>query len=134
VNCHFVANQVTVQVNEFTGVVKMGVCLERAHRHSMSTSHMDLERPRDLSTMNVPNLMNQLQSEWDSAMLQIAQLKKQLEETQQQLATALYMNDGATRVIARLLKERDEAKAELQALKFPTSSPATSSSFPDTTH
>lgn len=66
---------------------------------------------------SVPHLLNQMQSEWDSAMLQIAQLKKQLEESQQELASALYLNDGAKRVIARLIKERDEARAELEALK-----------------
>ena len=53
---------------------------------------------------SVPRLLEQMKNEWDSTMLQISQLKKQLEETQQELATALYLNDGAKRVIARLIE------------------------------
>ena len=66
---------------------------------------------------SVPRLLEQMQSEWDSTMLQISQLKKQLEETQQELATALYLNDGAKRVIARLIQERDQLKAEVETLR-----------------
>eukprot|EP00770_Monocercomonoides_exilis_P004064 MONOS_4045.1-p1 / transcript=MONOS_4045.1 / gene=MONOS_4045 / organism=Monocercomonoides_exilis_PA203 / gene_product=pre-mRNA-processing factor 19, putative / transcript_product=pre-mRNA-processing factor 19, putative / location=Mono_scaffold00102:108868-109095(+) / protein_length=76 / sequence_SO=supercontig / SO=protein_coding / is_pseudo=false len=67
--------------------------------------------------MSVPDLLKQLTSEWDAAMLQVSHLKKQLEETQRQLATSLYLNDGAKRTVARLIKERDEARAELEQLK-----------------
>ena len=81
-----------------------------------------------LDETSVPQLLKQMQNEWDSAMLQISQLKKQLEEAQQELATALYLNDGAKRVIAKLIQERDAAKAELAALQSSQSSSSSSSS------
>lgn len=49
------------------------------------------------------------QNEWDDLMLEIFNLKHQLETTRQELAHSLYRNDAANRVIARLMKERDEA-------------------------
>ena len=70
---------------------------------------------------SVPRLLEQMKNEWDSTMLQISQLKKQLEETQQELATALYLNDGAKRVIARLIEERDQLKAEVETLRSASS-------------
>ena len=46
-------------------------------------------------------------------MLETYTLKKQFNETRQQLSNALYENDAAKRVIARLIKERDEARTKL---------------------
>ena len=50
-------------------------------------------------------------------MLETFNLKKQLEVTKKQLAYELYRNDAAQRVIARLIKERDEAKESLAKYK-----------------
>jgi pre-mRNA-processing factor 19 len=50
-------------------------------------------------------------------MLETYQLKAQLTETRKNLAKALYENDAAFRVIARLIKERDEAKRLLNELR-----------------
>ena len=50
-------------------------------------------------------------------MLETYTLKKQFNETRQQLSNALYENDAAKRVIARLIKERDEARIKLSEFK-----------------
>lgn len=66
-------------------------------------------RPRTSNATSIPGLLSLFQSEWDSVVLEVYQLKKQLYDTKQQLAQTLYENDAAKRVIARLLKERDDA-------------------------
>lgn len=50
-------------------------------------------------------------------MLETFELKKQFHELQNQLSNALYENDAAKRVIARIIKERDEARSRLQDFK-----------------
>ena len=46
-------------------------------------------------------------------MLETYQLKQQYHQLRQELSNALYENDAAKRVIARLAKERDEARNNL---------------------
>lgn len=58
-----------------------------------------------------------MQSEWDSVLLETYQLKKHLGEVRKQLAHSLYHQDAACRVIARLVLERDAARAELSQIK-----------------
>lgn len=66
-------------------------------------------KPRPPTLTSLPSLLSVFQSEWDSTMLEIYSLKQQYQQVRQELSRALYQNDSATRVIARLIKERDEA-------------------------
>lgn len=67
-------------------------------------------KPRPPKLASVPSLLSALQNEWDSVMLESFTLKQQYQQVRQELSHALYQNDAATRVIARLKKERDAAR------------------------
>jgi pre-mRNA-processing factor 19 len=69
--------------------------------------------PRAAKHTSFPSLLDTMQLEWDSAMLEMFELKKELAQCRQQLALALYEKDSAKRVIARLLNERDQARSAL---------------------
>lgn len=73
--------------------------------------------PRTAATASIPQLLQMFQSEWDSTVMETFALKKQLDSVRQELAHALYKHDAACRVIARLMQERDEARAELAAVQ-----------------
>ena len=51
-----------------------------------------------------------LQNEWDTLVLETFALKQQYNSTRQELSYALYSQDAASRVIARLMRERDAAR------------------------
>jgi pre-mRNA-processing factor 19 len=70
-------------------------------------------KPRPPTLTSIPSLLSVFQEEWDALALETFTLKKSLAETRQELSTALYQHDAAVRVIARLTKERDEAKDAL---------------------
>ncbi|KAI7866575.1 WD40-repeat-containing domain protein [Spinellus fusiger] len=70
-------------------------------------------KPRPPKLSSVPSLLSSLQNEWDSVMLESFTLKQQYQQVRQELSHALYQNDAATRVIARLKKERDSAREAL---------------------
>lgn len=74
-----------------------------------------LAKPRPVAASSVAGLLSNLQSEWDGLMLETFQLRKTLDSTRQELSQALYQHDAACRVIARLIKERDQARASLTA-------------------
>ncbi|KAI7853041.1 WD40-repeat-containing domain protein [Circinella umbellata] len=76
-------------------------------------AHPEIVRPRPPKLSSVPSLLSALQNEWDSVMLEAFTLKQQYQQVRQELSHALYQNDAATRVIARLKKERDSAREAL---------------------
>ncbi|KAK1751426.1 hypothetical protein QBC47DRAFT_454727 [Echria macrotheca] len=70
-------------------------------------------RPRPPNFTSLPSLLKAFQDEWDALVLESYNTKEQLARTREELATALYQHDAAVRVIARLTRERDEARAAL---------------------
>ncbi|OJD15047.1 hypothetical protein AJ78_04670 [Emergomyces pasteurianus Ep9510] len=70
-------------------------------------------RPRPPTLTSIPSLLGVFQEEWDALALETYTLKQTLAQTRQELSTALYQHDAAVRVIARLTKERDEARDAL---------------------
>ena len=69
--------------------------------------------PRPPTLTSIPSLLSTFQNEWDALALETFTIRHQLHQTRQELATALYQHDAAIRVIARLTKERDEARDAL---------------------
>lgn len=70
--------------------------------------------PRPQQATSLPNLLRLAQTEYDSLVLELFDTRKALEETRRELSQALYQNDAAVRVVARLAQERDAARQELE--------------------
>ena len=66
-------------------------------------------KPKPLVANSVPGVLQMLQMEWDTAMLDVYNLRKALGDSRKELAHALYQHDAACRVIARLVKEKEKA-------------------------
>ncbi|XP_047337261.1 pre-mRNA-processing factor 19 homolog 1-like [Impatiens glandulifera] len=86
-------------------------------------------KPRPMQAASIPGMLGMFQTEWDSLMLSNFALEQQLHTARQELSHALYQHDAACRVIARLKKERDEAREFLvqadRTMPMPASAEAT---------
>ncbi|KAI0067961.1 WD40 repeat-like protein [Artomyces pyxidatus] len=73
--------------------------------------------PRPPTHSSIPALLTSLQNEWDAMVLETFTLKQQYNSTRQELSYSLYTQDAASRVIARLMRERDAARDALASVQ-----------------
>lgn len=70
--------------------------------------------PPPASVSSFSGTLQQLAKEYDAVVLELFDTRKSLQETRRELSQALYQNDAAIRVVARLSQERDAARQEAQ--------------------
>jgi pre-mRNA-processing factor 19 len=68
------------------------------------------------SQQSIPSLVEKLQGELDALILETHMLKQNLRERREELATSLYRQDAAIRVIARLTEQRDQDRERIATL------------------
>jgi len=80
----------------------------------LTSSNSAVAPPRPPTATSLPSLLTQISTEFDTVLLELYDTRKSLEETRRELSSALYQNDAAVRVVARLVRERDEARGALE--------------------
>lgn len=73
-------------------------------------------QPRVPTQTSIPSIIKLMQDEWDAMNVENYTLRQQLQQSRQDLSRALYQHDAACRVIARLARERDQARQIAQNL------------------
>ena len=86
--------------------------------------------PRPNAATSYGNLLELLQAEYDAVVLELFDTRQALQSTRQELSQSLYQNDAAVRVIARLARERDEARQQLASLQGGGGAPTRSGAAP----
>ena len=89
-----------------------GAALTTEDLLEIQASHTVRPRPPELTS--IPALLGAFQQEWDALALENFSLQQNFAQSRQELSTALYQNDAAVRVIARLTQERDAAREALK--------------------
>lgn len=74
-------------------------------------------KPRPSPATSIPGLLGLFHDEWDALMVEHHTIRQNLHTVRQELSHSLYQHDAACRVIARLMKERDEARASLETVR-----------------
>ena len=78
--------------------------------HTKHVTAPNTAAPRPPTHTSIPALLHLFQNEWDALVLGTHALEQKYNATRQELSYALYAQDAASRVIARLLRERDAAR------------------------
>eukprot|EP01123_Difflugia_compressa_P014852 TRINITY_DN8073_c0_g1_i1.p1 TRINITY_DN8073_c0_g1~~TRINITY_DN8073_c0_g1_i1.p1 ORF type:complete len:490 (+),score=94.40 TRINITY_DN8073_c0_g1_i1:23-1492(+) len=86
-------------------------------------------QPRKLHGDSLPALLKQFQTEHDSVLFERHTLCAEIEKVRLELSQALYTNEAACRVIARLLRDRDTARAEIEQIQRVIGRPREEMSF-----
>eukprot|EP00978_Attheya_sp_CCMP212_P010403 scaffold25197_cov53-Attheya_sp.AAC.5 len=76
---------------------------------------------------SVPHLLEGVQRAHDATLLELFETRQVLQDTRRELSQALYQNDAALRVVARLSREREEARAQLREALSSRAAAATAS-------
>ena len=76
--------------------------------------------PKPVGANSVPGMLNHLQNEWDTLMLEVYTLKQNLDQARKELSHALYQHDAACQVICRLLGEKEQLLAQLEENQIKT--------------
>lgn len=74
-------------------------------------------KPRLIKNTSIPGILDSLRTEWDAMVMEMFQLRSELEQTKAQLTHSLYQHDAACRVIARITREKDQAVNRLAQIQ-----------------
>ena len=90
------------------------IVLQLPTANSKNQASSVIPPPRNFANHTITSSIQQIQFEYDALVLELFDTRKLLEETRKELSLALYQNDAAIRVVARITAERDAALSSLQ--------------------